>query len=289
MKKATIIFSVISSIFLAFYFVITIGMCFKPFRDGIYKILKVVPETQYNTSLENENNLNKDLETKVTQLNDLKKQKTELTNQLEDMKKTNGNQKEKIALLEGKIDTLNYQINDLEKQLSEISKNIGDSRITYIGKFNRLFMPGFDAEGNYTGHGGCSGQSHYNRIYDGNYCSNIMHAEFENLDTKLKQAIESTQYGITLEIVNTYEIEINKETTEWSQYEKTLYFFDTATSTVSYTLDGVSMTFDELVNGLAPEFNYSIDVNINYQTQFDDSNQTEMVSDLSVSIIVNKV
>ena len=272
----------IGSVIFIFFLAFCIGMCTSGFRNKVYDILDVVPESGQNEILDENNTLRIQIEEYTAQINALNNNRAELLAKISELDLTN--QQQAILLMEyqNQISNLNQQIINLTQKLNQISSSVNNAIINYRGNPTRVFFPIFDIDNTYMNHGGLF-ESDGIWVSDGFSLRNEMEWLYLNFDNNILTGVQSGMETY-LYTIDRYEISIDGAGTLFD-VEKDRYGFDNNVSVNTIiTLNGVEIPKNDVMNLIDNYMTYEIGVDLDYCVNVDN-----LVSELICRVNINQI
>lgn len=286
--------SVLGAVILVLFVSFCIGMCVQNFRDKVYNVMDVVPETEYisineynkllTTQLtEQEHKLLKMTSDKVALEQELKNMESEHTEDLS----TIANYRTQIDVLNAKINELNITINALKQTMLDVSKNINNLSISFDCISVNIEYPVFDANNSfiyYTGSGDSQGR-YWNM--SGTDLKNQWNNHYLDMIDSINNNLTNNnlfQYPIRIHTNQIYQVVIDNDTYNICVNDED-YIFDSNTNfDVKVVLNGIELSNVNIDDVIQDYLGYRVVFNIDYTL-----NEYNIVTNCVLNFVVTTI
>jgi len=261
--------SVIFILFIAF----CIGMCTQNFRNKVYDVLDVVPETEYISISEYNEILNTELTTEQNKLLKMTSDKATLQQKILDMESkgladelTIANYQSQVDILTIQIENLNQRITTLQNDLLRVSNNVNNATITYKGITTAIECPMFDDNNNYLYYS-WTGDSQQSTWHMGG--SDIL-AQWNNNYSKVINNVyislnNNNRHDVRICTNDMYLITIDGCSTQMNTNSNSFFFNKTANIEARIIFDGTEIDVNDIQSYIVDYQSYFVTLNIDYE------------------------
>lgn len=277
------VLSVIGSTIIVLFITFCIALSSSSFRNKLNDIFDLVPEKQYNQTVDENKTLYEEIEVYSNKLNNLNDEKQLLLNKIAELDITKAEQAQLIENYQQELDELNLKINSLSFQLMNVSRNLDNATVTFVGNRSNINYARYDANNNfmyYTGMGD-SGIDVWNQ--SGQSVIDDLNNVYVSIENDIETSLNHSNF-VYLSNQDIYEIVIGN-TMHRFEHSSMTYDLDNATNiSLHVQLNGVETTLTDAIQNIDRNSNYNYQTNIEYTTH----PNSRIVDSLVFNLIINR-
>ena len=283
--------SVLGSVILVLFIAFCIGMCTNGFRNKVYDVMDVVPESEYLSLNECNSMLIEEMTEQENIMIRLTGEKATLEATILQLQDTHEADELTIANYQTQVDILtiqiaeaNTRITQLREEMTRISTCINNATIVYRGQSVHIEYPVFDDNDNYIYSAGSGDSEGTYWQYYGQDFINEWNGHFVSMFENIQKAINDSRYRLRLTTNDIYSINIGGYISNMHCNGQSYLFTNSATVDAVITLDGTTIDPADVINSINARCDYRVTLNFNHLINADNQ-VTSCVMEMNITTL----